>query len=130
MRRGWIRYASAAVIGAMIAAVVFWSEGLFSGRDCQTAYRIICDGCFISSVLLIGVGLMCMISNEGIFDVLSYGVINMFRIFHPSNKVFSERESFYDYRMRRHDKKVGFAFMLIVGCVYLAAAFVFMILTI
>lgn len=130
MNRSWIKYVSAAIVGALIVLIVCWSEGLFLGPELQKAYRIICDGCFISSVLLIGIGLMCMISNEGIFDVLSYGVINIFRIFHPSNKVFSERESFYDYRMRKHGKKVGFAFMLIVGSVYLAAAFVFMFLVI
>lgn len=128
MRRGWIRYVTAAAVGALIVLLVVWGQGLFLHPSSQAAYGILCDGFFIASVLLIGIGLMCLISNEGIFDVLSFGVINMFRIFHPSRKVFSERESFYDFRMRRRDKRVGFAFLLVVGSVYLAIAFVFMLL--
>lgn len=130
MNRGWVRYVWAAVVGALIVLLVSWGQGLFQGPQPQEAYHILCDGFFIASVLLIGVGLMCLISNEGIFDVLSYGVINIFRLFSPSNKFFSERESFYDFRMRRKDKKVGFAFLVIVGGGYLLAAFIFMFLTI
>jgi large-conductance mechanosensitive channel len=73
-------------------------------------------------VVITGVGLLVFSSNEGTFDMLVYGVSSFFDLFRKVSK--KKYHTFYDYRVSRQDKKIGFGFMLLCGIFFLIIAFV------
>lgn len=63
-------------VGWIPALLVFWGQGLFSGVPggiwSPIGFRILSDGCFVSAVLLLSVGLLTWIANLGQFTSLKY----------------------------------------------------------
>lgn len=123
----WIKYAVCGFIGLTITLLVPTLRGVWQMGE-KRLLRALCDGCFLSFVILTGFGLLVMVSSNGIFDTLSYGVKNFFRLFNPDTSKLRPEESFVDYRKRKHDKPVQYGFLIIVGLCYFALSFLFLFL--
>ena len=96
------------------------SKDIFAQTVQKDVYHILCDAFFVVGVLIECVGLLIFSSNEGTFDIIVYGVSSFVDMFkkQPNRKY----ETFYDYRAARQDKKIKFAYLLIVGLVFLAVS--------
>ncbi len=118
----------ALVIGLLFTLLFCAARGSFSGVDTKQAYLLICDGCFATSVLFLGVGLMLLVSNMGTFDILNYGMRTLFGQLFRKEEKKKPYGTFYEYRMMRASKKAPFGFLVAVGTVFLIAAFIFNLL--
>ncbi len=116
-----ITFALAIALFFIIASIL----GLFSATSYDQIIMIICDSLFIPGVALASFGLIVVISNEGIFDIITYGFKNLV-LFLPIRLGKEKRERYYDYaerkkRMRKEHKR-NVWFLFIVGVIFIALA--------
>lgn len=120
------KYVITLLIGFAAVALILWSKDLFSQTEPQMIFHILCDAFFAVGVVMSSVGLLIFSSNEGTFDMIVYGVSSFFDMFRKVSK--KKYDTFYDYRVSRADKKLGFGFLLICGFFFLAVSFVMLYL--
>lgn len=113
--------------GAAVAVAVLVSRGTFVQTNIVTVYRDLCDAFFIPGVIIACMGALVFASNGGTFDMLAYGVRKLFDLF-KRDVLDVKYRTFYDYRKAQQEKKRSFGFMLVVGCVFIAVAAVFLVL--
>ncbi len=124
--RSWLKYLVTMVIGLAAAAWMTCSWGLFDQTVAAGAFRILSDAFFVVGAVLTGAGLLVLFTNEGAFDMLAFGGKTLVSMFRKDNG--QKRTTFYDYSMKRAEKKVPFGFLLICGVIYLALAVVMLLL--
>lgn len=114
------------LLGFLMVGVIIWAKDLFSQTELVSIFHILSDAFFVAGILITSFGLLIFSSNEGMFDMMIYGVnafIDMFRI--ESRKKY---KTFYDYRESRAGKKIAFGFMPICGIFFLVIAVVMYLL--
>ena len=100
----------------------------FSLQSTMEKYRILCDAFTIPGLVLVMIGALMAVSNEGALYGVTYVLGYAFRILIPGKR--HEHERYYDYveRKREEGKVKGYGFLFIVGGISLAIAIIFMIL--
>ena len=112
--------------GAVIAAAVAilgWTRG-------HSVLRMLCDGCFVAAVILLGMGGLKFARNQGTFDMMTYSLKAVFHLHFPFSKMNSpleeREEDFADYKERKRAKRKSPSDMLWAGLLYLLASVVFL----
>ena len=74
------------------------------------------DACFVSGVIVGGVGVLVLVSGEGTFDLLVYGFGIILKAFSKSKN----HESFIDYKQRKEAERgnVKVWFIAVVGGIF------------
>ena len=111
------KYLLTFVIGLIIAFTVIAFKDTFNLTDKKEILRNICDGFFVSATIIGGLGLLVFVSNEGAFDMISFGLISFFSMF----KAKKERKyaSYFDYKESKAKEKIKSGFILYVGLILL-----------
>ena len=114
------------VFGAVIAGAVI---AINAGRG-HAVLRLLCDGCFVAGVLLLGTGGLKFFRNEGMFDIFAYSIKSVFQIHYPFAKMNSpleekKREDYATYKENKKKKRKSPADLLWAGLIYMALALVF-----
>jgi len=113
----------AAMVGLVLAMAVMGMEGGYTSTDQAMFLKALCDACFVAGIVLVCVGLLVFVAEDGVFDMLSYGVRKMLRLILPQEKQDQFPKTFYDYRVWKHSKKkAAFGYLLLVGLGYLVLA--------
>ena len=120
--RPWLKYLIAFGIGAAGVFLILLSRGIFGSQPLTYMDRLKAwsDAFFIPGVLLAAFGCLLFVSNAGAFDGLIYAVKSLSWFF--SVRRATSRESYADFRARRHGKTRTFGYLIIVGIVFIAAA--------
>lgn len=118
----YLRTILAFLFGALVALSVCALKNVFAMNEPARILRTLCDAFFLPAILLLGGGLMVMVSNNGIFDTLSYASRTVFNLLIPGPGRGRNPESFVDYRHRKHQKQGSYGFLLVAGGVYLLLA--------
>ena len=114
-------------VGAAIAlAVVLLNRSAGNGP-----LRLLCDGCFVAGILVGGTGCLMLAANEGMFDIFGYGIsfvlnLHWSGIFRMSEE--RRRESYADYKQRRHASPAKPGGVLLAGGIYLLLAAVLLVI--
>lgn len=106
--------------GLAAGVAIAWAKGVFAQTDPASVFHILCDCFFAVGTVLCCAGLLIFSSNEGTFDMLSYGVSSFLDLFRTKSK--KKYDTFFDYRESKADKKIRFGFLLICGLIFLAAS--------
>ena len=117
-----LRTVLAFLFGVIIALGVCVLKDVFSMGEPVRILRTLCDAFFLPAVLLLGGGLMVMVSNNGIFDTLAYASRNVFNLLLPGPGRGRNPESFVDYRRRKHQRQGSYGFLLLAGGLHLLLA--------
>ena len=112
------KYLIAFGIGIALASFVAFSKNLFNQTEFITIIHILIDSFTIPAVLITGMGGLMFISNEGGFDMLTYGMTCFMDLFRKERK--NKFRSFYDYKESRAEKNTSCGFMLITGLFFIA----------
>lgn len=112
-------------VGAVLCALVI----LINRDQGYGTLRQLCDGCFVAAVLLLGVGVLRFVANQGVFDVLGYGVQSVFHLHVPGASIGNARdqETMQGYQARKAKKRKSPAGLLYAGLVWLAVSAVLLI---
>lgn len=121
-----IKYIITIIIGLLIALLIANSKNVFSETNIKNVYHILSDSFFVPAVIITGFGLLIYVSNEGIFDGLTFAIMSFINIFkkRPEKKY----DSFYEYKERKKANKMQVKFVLISGLIIMAIAVVMYIL--
>ena len=126
-RTALIKYGCCAAFTAVLVAVYFLLRQDLDTASLTDWYRMLCDAFSIPGILLLCVGALVAVANEGALDGLSYVVSYAARRLIPGK--FGPVERYYDYVQRKRANKTrGYGFLLISGAVVMAVALVFMAL--
>ncbi len=90
--------------------------------------RMVCDGCFVSGVILAGFGVLVWVASFGGFNAIGYGVYLLTRIFSPSRARFEERMSYLEYCQSREKKDKMPICILVTGVVFLAVSAIWLLI--
>lgn len=113
-----------------IAAMVACSQGLSLKSSAQVNFGALCDGCFISAVLFVGLGSLMWIASTGFFDLFSYGVKSLMNFLTPTKKL-KDFPDYYEYKCEKDEKREGRAAtysVLLAGLMVFALSVLFLLL--
>lgn len=116
------KYLITLLIGFTAVALIVCAKDIFDQTALVDVFHILCDAFFAVGILIFNAGLLVFSSNEGTFDMLTYGVKTFMDAFRKTSA--RKYDTFYDYRASRADKKIKFGFLLICGLIFLVISFV------
>lgn len=120
-----LRYIISFAIGLAIFLGYIFGMNV-TGQETQSAmYKILADGATISGVVLMGIGLLVLIANNGMFNFLNYVVQRLLSKFIHTMKAGTQ--AYGDFVAERGDKKFPYLFLIIPGAVFLLLTAVFTI---
>ena len=120
------KYLITLFVGFAAAFGIAYSKDILAQTDLKTIFHILTDSFCVPAVMIMGIGALVFVSNEGGFDALSYGLTSFFDMFRKEKK--NKFRTFYDYKEDRAEKNKPFAFMLISGLVFVALTGIFWLL--
>lgn len=115
------RYLIAGLCAACAVALISMLRGFGLDRTAQQNLSALCDGFFVSGILIGGIGAMVWVSTTGFFDILAYGFKNLsiLLLFRRDRKY----KRFYDYKAEQDAKRQKPQFFLLgIGLILLAIA--------
>lgn len=127
MKKSLIRYSVTAAVGLLLALAMTFLKQVYWLNDSEKIWQALCDCFFVPGILLFLFGVLVFCTNGGTFDMLGFGAKKFFGLFRRE-KTEENRESFYDYRVRKQKNRRSFGYLLIVGAVFLMVAVVFFLL--
>lgn len=104
-------------VGMGIAAAVF---ALNVSRS-YGFWRCVCDGFFVSAVMMLGVGAIKEVRNRGAFDVAEFGLRHVVTITIPA--LNWEKEDLLTFKDRKFRERRGASNILLAGAVMLVLTF-------
>lgn len=119
-----IRILITSIIACILVLVVLGITGGFHYESTQETIKDLCDAFSIPGFLLLGLGVLVFISNDGGFSMLSYGVKRIFSVFKKDPRM----ENFYEYKKKRLEKPTPYKHLLIVGGVLFLIGMIFLII--
>ena len=128
MKRTILEYSITTGICLILAFLICVLGGIFSYNESFRIYGLLCDGFFISGVVCLSVGVLVFVHNNGVFDMLIYGIQRFFSLFKKKPRE-QKYETFYDYHVARAERpKSPFAFLLIIGGTFILISLIFLLL--
>ncbi|MCM1367688.1 MAG: DUF3899 domain-containing protein [Roseburia sp.] len=127
MKRSIVEFSVIMGVGLVIALIVSLIKKLYWQTDITGIMLALCDSFSVAGLLLLCVGVITVCSNGGTFDVFGFAGKKFIGLFQSDEKRKKNKESFYEYRTRKHESKRSYASMLICGGVYLLIGIVFLI---
>lgn len=77
MRGKYIKYLIVTVIGILLALPIFSYRNLLDANNMKDIVCILSDGFLLPGVLILGAGLLLLVSNGGMFDIFTYSIKKM-----------------------------------------------------
>ena len=122
MKPGKLRVPLTILAGLAIALWAATARGLRPGLPLPLLCRYGSDGCFVTAIILCGIGALTLISSTGFFDIFSYGIGTLWHHISSLWKGY-EHVRYYDYKaMRAEHRGKSLPFMLMIGLTFLAVS--------
>ena len=110
------KYLITLIFGSAMALLIAYSKGVFDQTEAAMVFHILTDSLCVPAVLIMGLGGIIFVSNEGAFDALSYGLNSFFDMFRKEKK--NQFRTFYDYKESKDNDDKPFGFLLICGLIF------------
>jgi hypothetical protein len=120
------------VASGLTASLYFWRGQTLSSLQPQLDYyfqaRYLCDAFSVVGLVYLLMGSLLLLSNEGAFDSMTYGVKKTMSYLKLANKE-KLAASYFDYvQAKSQNPKVNIQVFLIIGSLFLAIGIVFLFL--
>ena len=130
LKKNLIKYGISTVLSLGLAFLYVYLRVDFANPGATPLvewYRIICDAFTIPGLILLMLGCLMSLSNQGAMDGLGYVVVNALKMLIPTGGLKLER--YKEYLERRKENRVkGYGFLYLVGAGCMVIALVFMVL--
>lgn len=114
---------ASSITGLIIAVLVI----VVNWRLQQPFVQRLCDGAFVAGVLLVGMGGLKFVRNQGFFDIPSYGISYTIHMAIPALGPLKD-EDLLSYKERKKEERKPAGDMIIAGCVYLVLAAILLVI--
>ena len=127
-----IRYGVLTGIVLVVSIMIARYEVSQYGSGYENWMRFLCDGFFVSGIMLLCFGAMIGVSQAGGFHGLSYLFYSVSYMFTTNKNRFNKRKNFYEYKVEKEAKEEGKdrslqRCILIFGAVSLLISIVFLV---
>ncbi|HEY8390058.1 MAG TPA: DUF3899 domain-containing protein [Clostridia bacterium] len=126
MKNKILKYVITFSIGGCFSFLAFFRQNLFEKSNLLDIFEILSNGFLLAGIIIFGLGSLIFVSNEGAFDIFVFGFKNFFSLFNREKR--ETRQTYFEYRQERSNKKTSFLFLLFVGGFYLLLSALFVIL--
>ncbi len=126
MKKKYIKYILTTIIGVLISLSIFSYKNLLAATNIKDIILILSDGFLLPGVLILGAGLLIVVSNGGMFDIFTYSVKKMRTSKLLGDKKSSDFNSYFDYKKGK--EKAPFGFLVIVGGIFFTLSIIFNIM--
>ncbi len=123
MKNNYMKYIYVFIFGVLISISIFNYRDIFEAGSTKDIVSILSDGFLLPGVLILGAGLLIMVSNGGVFDIFTYSFMKLRAIKLIGDKKPAAHASYYDYRMSK--EKAPFVFLLIAGSIFFILSIIF-----
>lgn len=120
-------YAIPSAVSLAISIALLCSRGAFTSAYADSM-KFCSDAFFVPAVLMIGFWCLLRVADTGFFDMLTYGVKSLLRLFTPFDKKVGSG-GYYEYKLEMAEKRKERAIflpVLFVGLADLVISFVFL----
>lgn len=107
----------------VLSVVLMFVRGIARADSVRTALLCLSDAFFVPGALMILAGALVWVNSKGVADGLGYSVGRFFSRRGPGYEE-NRRESYSEYKERRHSKKPCVAEMLLTGLAFTAVSVV------
>lgn len=122
----WKRYLIAIGIGTAISLSILFSRESFGKDILAERYGDFSDAFFVAGVLLAGAGGLVFVANNGIFDMIKFGVAKAVSIIRSEKHRRESPRTYHDYlKIQWAKPRKSYGFLLITGTIYLLLALLF-----
>ncbi len=129
-KRFWRNYAITMLVCLILAIGIYALRGGFAIVEWTAQAAFLCDACFIPGVLLLCVAALMFVANDGLFDIISYGVQKALRLVLSEKKQAAYPKTFYEYKKAKWDTaRTPVIHLLTAGLSFLALAAMFLFLS-
>lgn len=123
------KYAVTVGVAGLMTLFILWLRDYSSAVELVDKYHILSDAFTVPGILLVMFGALVWVSSDGFFDGLGYSFVFLKNMLIPGAALRGKRETFYDYKKRKSEKRPGgYGFLFFVGIAFTAVAVVFVIL--
>jgi hypothetical protein len=127
LKANLIKYGITIAISLFVTYSYVSSRGFHVGTLADK-YKYLSDGFAIPGLMLTCMGMLLIISNEGAFNGIGWGLKYAIKALIPFGRL-KKQERYSDYVEKRKGNKVtGFAFMFVVGVIDIVICLIFMVL--
>ena len=116
------KYLITLIAGLAAVAAIVWVKDIFAQTEPAAVCHILCDAFFVVGWVTFAAGALVFTSNEGAFDMLSYGMSSFLDLFREKSR--KKFHTYFDYKQSKAEKKFSFGFLLICGLLFLAISLV------
>ena len=104
------------LLGFIIAAAVVAIEYGYG----YTILRLLSDGFFVATVMLLGMGGLAAARNAGMFDIMGYSVRSLIGVVIPGSRIGDphDRETLLEYKERKAENRKSPKYMLQAGLIH------------
>lgn len=92
-------------VGLVLAVVAFVTQGGLKAGDSETLWRAVCDALSVPGLLLTCAGLLSVVSEQGIFDGLSFTTRKAFGQILSEKRRSAMPKTYYDFVAARREKQ-------------------------
>ena len=115
------------IVGLIITAAAAFARGFSFSLSWQEMAAPLSDGTFVAAVILIGFGLLTLVSSAGFFDIMRYGAHRLKQLIPFAAAADETRGSYYDYKQKREEKRGRPLWgMILVGAFYFLLSLLFL----
>ena len=120
-----IKYSAASAFGIGVFFLVVGLRNIYSQTSIKEIMRFLSDGFIIPGVLLLCFGVLVAVANMGSFNGIGYALKHAVLMLIPFSK--KKHQTYAEY-VESKKQTHGYAFLFIVGGVFMVAGIVFLIL--
>ena len=122
------RYVIPSVIALIVAIVICIKSDIFALETSAEVFTVLSNACAIPGGVLFGIGIILWVTDEGLFNGISYGMKTVGRSLTARKDEKIKDEEFYEYNARQKEKNHEFKHLLIVGGVFVILSIIFAVL--
>lgn len=124
-----VKYPVTILIGLLMGIGMLKLQGFSEALELADKVRIISNACTIPGMMLIMLGCLVWLSNEGAFVGLGYVMSYLMDRLIPGGRTVKKDEKYYDYAQRKRNKeRAPFLFLFISGSCFLAVAIITLVI--
>ncbi len=120
-----LKYGISFLVATGIFFLVISVREIYTVTDTQQIYRFLSDGFVVPAAVFLCLGTLIWIANFGVFTGIGYAIKHAVLMLIPLSK--KKHETYADYRENKQ-KVTGFAFLFVIGVIFLIPGVVFAIL--
>lgn len=127
-KRFWRNYAVTMLVCLVLAVCIYALRGGLSVVEWESQAAFLCDACFIPAALMLCIAALMFVSDDGLFDIISYGVQKALRLVLSEKKRSAYPKTFYEYKQTKwNTARTPILHLVSAGFTFMALAVMFLI---